>query len=117
MLATLQLDPGRTEFISRFVDTYLHLNEAEEQAFQIELDKLETVEQEIIMQTLTSWEQKGLERGQTELVLYQLRRKLGDLSPELEDQVQALSIEQVKSLAGELLDFERLSDLVAWLNN
>lgn len=110
MLATLKLDPARTEFISKFVDTYLRLNQVEEQIFRAELDKLEPVEQETIMQTITSWEKKGLEKGiqqglllgrregETDLVLRLLTRKVGALSPEVEEQVQALSSELVQSL-------------------
>ena len=35
----------------------------EEQTFQAELDKLEVRQKEDIMETLTSWEKKGVEKG------------------------------------------------------
>ena len=34
MIASLKLDPARTELISGFIDTYLRLNEQEEIEFQ-----------------------------------------------------------------------------------
>ncbi|MCU0549528.1 MAG: hypothetical protein MUC48_09290 [Leptolyngbya sp. Prado105] len=43
--------------------TYLRLDTTEEQAFQTELDKLGVAQREEIMETLTSWEERGLEKG------------------------------------------------------
>lgn len=40
LLATLRLDPARTQLISGFVDTYLRLNATEERVFQSELDTM-----------------------------------------------------------------------------
>ena len=34
LLTTLRLDPARMQLISGFVDTYLNLNDTEEQTFQ-----------------------------------------------------------------------------------
>jgi hypothetical protein len=115
MLATLKLDPGRTEFIAKFVDTYLRLNQEEEHQFAEELGRLEGVEQETIMQTMTSWEEKGYRSGETDLVLRLLKRKVGPLSPRIEEQIQALEIEQVEALGEALLDFETIADLTIWL--
>lgn len=125
MLATLQLDPARTEFISQFVDTYLRLEADEEQRFQTEVDKLETREREAIMQTLTSWEEKGFVRGRQEgrqkgeagLILRQLRHKVGELPTEYEAQIQSLKVEQIETLGEALLDFEGMEDLNSWLQN
>jgi uncharacterized hydantoinase/oxoprolinase family protein len=114
-LATLKLDPARTEFIAKFVDTYLRLNEVEEHRFTEELGKLEGEDQETIMQTMTSWEEKGCRAEATKLVLRLLKRKVGPLSPQIEAQIQALEIEQVEGLGEELLDFETIADLTTWL--
>jgi flagellar biosynthesis/type III secretory pathway protein FliH len=60
LLATLQLDPARTFLISGFVDT----NQSEEQVFQSEIAKIQTVaEQEKVMELTTSWMERGLEQG------------------------------------------------------
>ncbi len=64
LLANLQLDPARTFLISGFVDTYLRLNQKEEQVFRAEIAKMGTVtEQEQIMELTTSWMERGLEQG------------------------------------------------------
>ena len=36
LLATLRLDPARTQLISGFVDVYLRLNQMEQQQFQLD---------------------------------------------------------------------------------
>jgi predicted transposase YdaD len=63
LLVTLRLDPAKTRLVSKFVDTYLRLNTKEERVFQSEVDKMELVQKERIMETLTSWEEKGMEKG------------------------------------------------------
>jgi hypothetical protein len=64
LLANLQLDPARNFLISGFVDTYLRLNQEEEQVFRAEIAKMGTVtEQEQIMELTTSWMERGLEQG------------------------------------------------------
>jgi hypothetical protein len=64
LLANLQLDPARNFLISGFVDTYLRLNQKEEQVFQAEIAKIGTVaEQEKVMELTTSWMERGIERG------------------------------------------------------
>lgn len=49
------------------------------------------------------------------LVLKQLTRKLGSLSPELTASVSNLSLERLEALAEDLLDFTRVADLESWL--
>ena len=96
MLATLQLDPARTEFISKFVDTYLRLEVDEERRFQAEVGRLESGEREAIMQTLTSWEDKGWQKGEAAIVVRQLNRKFKDLSPEAVAQIQSLEVDNLR---------------------
>jgi predicted transposase/invertase (TIGR01784 family) len=135
LLATLQLDPARTQLISGFVDTYLRLNVQEEQVFQESVGTLEGAEREGIMQIVTSWmeqgiaegraegrtegEQIGEQRGRTEgeraLILRLLNRRIGDVSLDLRSQIQSLSITQLEALGEALLDFSQPGDLVEWL--
>jgi predicted transposase YdaD len=49
------------------------------------------------------------------LVLRQLTRKLGNLSPQLQAQVNSLNLEQVESLGEALLDFNSIDDLMIFL--
>jgi predicted transposase/invertase (TIGR01784 family) len=62
---------------------------------------------------------EGLEVGiqqERALVIKQLNRKLGNLSPQVQTRVSALSIERVESLGEALLDFTSMTDLEAWLS-
>jgi len=63
--------------------------------------------------------QQGLIQGRTvgerALVLKQLTRKLGSLSPEVTTKISALSLEELENLAEALLDFTSVSDLESWL--
>jgi predicted transposase/invertase (TIGR01784 family) len=57
----------------------------------------------------------GLQQEKT-LVLRQLNRKLGNLSPQVQTRVLALEIDRVESLGEDLLDFTSITDLEAWLS-
>jgi predicted transposase/invertase (TIGR01784 family) len=57
----------------------------------------------------------GLQRERA-LILKLLARKLGDVLPQLQSQVSALSIDRVESLGEALFDFNSLDDLESWLN-
>jgi Domain of unknown function (DUF4351)/Putative transposase, YhgA-like len=126
LLATLKLDPARTELISGFVDTYLKLNPQEEPIFQEEIDRMGLTEQEQVMEIVTTWMERGIERGmergmergaerETALVLRQLARQLKTVSPSLEAKVRQLPIEQVEVLGEAMFDFSSEADLVTWL--
>jgi Domain of unknown function (DUF4351) len=117
LLATLRLDPARSQLISGFVDTYLKLNVQEEQVFQTEVGTLEETEREDIMQIVTSWMEQGIAEGERSLVLRQLTRRLGTLPMSAEAQVQALALPQLEALGEALLDFVQLSDLTEWLQS
>ena len=91
LLATLRLDPARSQLISGFVDTYLRLNVEEEQAFQMAVGTLEESEREGIMQIVTSWMEQGIaegeQTGEVRLVLRQLTRRLGTLPTSVKVQI------------------------------
>ena len=115
LLATLKLDPARTRLISGFVDTYLTLNVTEEQTFQTELDRMGLNKEEKVMEIVTSWMRTGMRNEAEKLVLRQLNRRFGPIEAELEQQIQALSIDRVEDLSDALLDFSDRSQLVVWL--
>jgi heme oxygenase len=52
----------------------------------------------------------------TKLIIRQLNRRIGEISPLLIAQIQKLPIEQIESLGEALLDFNKLDDLETWLN-
>ncbi|MEH2319124.1 Rpn family recombination-promoting nuclease/putative transposase [Nostoc sp.] len=96
LLATLKLDPARMQLISGFVDTYLRLDATEEQAFQAAIDTIGLTEREEIMEIVTSWEQKALEKVAVNLL------QRGMIIQEIA-QITGLSIEQVQQLQAKLL--------------
>ena len=92
--------------------------------YQIELLSLEQLEalSEVLLDfssltELTRWLQglqEGLQEGRS-LILRQLTRKFGQLSPQICDQIELLSLEQLEALSEVLLDFSSLADLTRWL--
>jgi Domain of unknown function (DUF4351) len=75
----------------------------------------------VLSQAYLEWEQqteqRGEQTGEARLVLRQLTRRIGDVSPEVRMQVQALSLAQLESLGEALLDFTAPNDLVNWLDS
>ncbi len=61
-------------------------------------------------------EQQGELKQAQSLILRQLNRRVGNLSLELETQVKALPLVQLDDLGEALLDFDRVGDLVLWLD-
>lgn len=49
------------------------------------------------------------------LVLRLLARKFGTISPEIQAQVNSLTLDRVESLGEDLLDFTQMEDLTSWL--
>jgi Domain of unknown function (DUF4351)/Putative transposase, YhgA-like len=123
LLTTLRLDPARMRLISGFIDTYLRLSAEEQLLLQADLARIEPREQEVVMQIVTSWMEEGIEQGIEQgklqatlsLVMRQLPRRVGTLTPELQEQIQQLSLTQLDDLAVALLDFSSVGDLEAWL--
>jgi predicted transposase YdaD len=68
--------------------------------------------QEILQQG----ERKGREEERVSITLKFLTRRVGNLSPEIAAQVQALSLDKLEVLGEALLDFSELDDLVNWLS-
>jgi hypothetical protein len=65
LMVTLRLDRARMRLIAGFVDTYLRLNQAEEERFDREMAgaKWSAKEKEAVVEIVTSWEQRGIEKG------------------------------------------------------
>lgn len=99
------------QLISGFIDTYLRLTAQEEEIFRAEIAKFEPVEQEVVMQIVTSWMEQGLQQGRQEgrlqgrqegelaVILRLLTRRIGTVEPELQERIRQLSIAQLEDLA------------------
>ena len=59
--------------------------------------------------------QQGVQQGELTIVLRQLNRRIGRISPNIEAQICTLSLTQVETLGEALLDFSQPSDLDDWL--
>jgi predicted transposase YdaD len=61
-------------------------------------------------------EREGELKGQQELVMRQLKRRVGNLSIDLETRVRALPLARLEALGEALLDFTRIEDAIAWFD-
>ena len=104
---------------------YLKLNAAEEELFQAEISQISPLEQEDVMQIVTSWMEQGLQQGKQEgkqeealsLIMRLLPRRIGIVEPELQERIPQLSLTQLENLAEALLDFSSPVDLANWLDS
>ena len=61
--------------------------------------------------------QEGRQEGELAVIFKQLKRRVGELSPEVQQRIQSLSVNQLENLAEVLLDFTSMSDLLNWLES
>ena len=84
-------------------------------------DEFKQFEQERTMRYVTTGERIGYERGRQEgelaVILKQLKTRVGELSPEIQQRIQTLSGNQLETLGEALLDFTSMSDLLNWLES
>ena len=96
----------------RFIDWVMILPKALEADFWQEF---KLFEQERTMSYITTGERIGYERGQQELVLRLLQKRVGELPQEVREHIQSLCLNQLEALGEALLDFTGLADLLTWL--
>jgi predicted transposase/invertase (TIGR01784 family) len=75
----------------------------------------ELKETKVYQEALQEGRQEGRQEGEARLVLRQLIRRFGAISPEMQAQIQVLSLSQIESLGEALLDFSQPSNLQDWL--
>jgi len=63
MLTRMKLNPAQMELLGGFFESYLKLNQKEDEEYYLELGKINRKEAEAIMQITTSWHEKGREEG------------------------------------------------------
>lgn len=69
------------------------------------------------MQLTTSWEAKGIIKGQIATILRLLNRKFDSISPKITSRIESLDASQLDALTEDLLDFQSLNDLNQWLDS
>jgi hypothetical protein len=119
LLTTLGLNPAQIQLISGFIDTYLQLNPEEQREFAEQLATIEPKQEKPVMEIVTSWMREGIEQGKQQeallLIMRQLTRRFGLLTPQLHSRITSLSVTQLEDLGEALLDFTAIGDLEAWL--
>jgi Domain of unknown function (DUF4351) len=86
-----------------------------------------TEEQELIMQLsplyleqIQAAEERGEQLGERKegqvLILRQLKRRMGDISPQTQETIKKLPLEKLEDLGEALLDFAGIEDLTDWLD-
>ncbi|MEH2323819.1 MAG: DUF4351 domain-containing protein [Nostoc sp.] len=119
-LYDLGLEEQDIRNLYRFIDWVMILPKTLENQFWEEFKQFE---QERTMRYITTGERIGYERGKQEgeqegeqrLILRLLQRRVGELSPELQERIQSLSLNQLETLGEALLDFTAMEDLINWL--
>ncbi len=61
--------------------------------------------------------EQGIGIGVVKQILRQIRRKFGEISPEIETQIEQLSLEKLDILGEEIFDLATIADLENWLAN
>lgn len=59
--------------------------------------------------------ERGMERGKSELIVRNMRRLIGEISPDIQTQICELNLENLDDLGDAMFDFGSSSDLVTWL--
>jgi predicted transposase YdaD len=72
------------------------------------------MQQSVIYQDIKD---EGRQEGEQSLVLRLLARRIGEVTPEMRSQIQALSLTQLEALGEALLDFRKPDDLDEWLRS
>lgn len=87
--------------------------------FTEEIMQESVIYQEILQKGLQRGLQQGRQEGRQEgevgLILRQVTRRFGSVSPQLQERIQRLAIPQLEELGEALLDFSAMTDLVTWL--
>jgi Domain of unknown function (DUF4351) len=76
-------------------------------------------DQELIMQLSPLYLaeiQAAEERGEQTVIMRQLKRRVGELSVQVQDRIKSLPLAKLDNLADALLDFTSMEDLTAWLD-
>ena len=99
MLVKMELNPAKATLINGFFETYLSLNEDEEEELMEEIRQLDKNEAEQIFELPNSWRDKGRKEGKQEVAIEMLKK---GLSIELIAEVTKLDEKEIFDLKGTL---------------
>ena len=108
----LKLDLVESILVNKF--TQLTLEEIQK---MLNLKEADVTQTQFYQEVLEIGEKNGLQQGEANLTIRQLKRRCGNLTAIQEQKVRSLSISQLESLGEALLDFQNMSDLENWLQD
>jgi Domain of unknown function (DUF4351) len=117
MMFGLELDDARNELISGFVGTYLKLDQQEEVMVEQEVAKIKSRDKQDLHLFWTQWHEQGYMEARMQTTVQQMQRKfkLEELPETVSARIRELDSKQLEKLTLDLLDFDDLSQLEAWL--
>ncbi len=86
------------------------------QLFSEEIMQESVIYQQILQKGLQQGLQQGKQEEASSLIVRQLTRRFGTVNSQNQEQIQALSINQLEDLGEALLDFSSVTDLFSWLD-
>ncbi len=116
LLATLRLDPACSKLIGGFIENYLRLSAQELKQYEREFAALEPQERQTTVALVSSWEQRGIDQGKSELIVLMAQDRFGAVPDEMKARLSGLSSTQFNDLGRALLHFDSLADLDRWLS-
>lgn len=86
------------------------------QQYEREFAQWEPEERKVTMTLISSWEQRGIEKGREQILEVILRHRFNALPPDLTDRLDRLTSDQMDELAKALFSFKDIDDLEQWLS-
>ncbi|MFM6341342.1 MAG: DUF2887 domain-containing protein, partial [Dolichospermum sp.] len=83
----------------------------------LNLKEADVTQTRFYQEVLQIGEKQGVQQGEANLTIRQLKRRCGNLTPVQEKKVRLLTIAELESLGEALLDFQNMSDLESWFKN
>lgn len=111
----------------KFIDLMMTLPKQLQKSLSVKIKNYEEAKKMPLVSNVEKLaKEEGKEEGKKEgrqeiieqeisLIIRQLKRKIGNFSPELEVKIRNLSLEKIEDLGEALLDFTSLNDLISWL--
>ena len=119
MLTRLPLNQAEMALLTGFFETYLSLNQKEEEKYNMEMRKLNPEEVKIMKEVTTSWHEKGRkegreegrEEGQKELLIRLIKKRFPEVPTDWEKKIQELPKEKLVTLGEAVLEASSIKEL------
>ncbi|PDW00806.1 DUF4351 domain-containing protein [Candidatus Viridilinea mediisalina] len=102
--------------LAAFISIYLPLNVHETAQFNADVATWQAHTKESVVELISEWEQKGIEKGRCDLLLYQLEHRFGPVPAALHQQLMAMPSKRLLALSAALFDLTSLDAVQAWVN-